>query len=276
MVIDFHTHIFPEKIAKRAIQSLEDNMLRANGKREYAYLDGTVSGLLASMEEQKIDMSVIMPIATTVKQAPSINAFAKEINSNYKNLISFGSVNPHQSDWEQVLEGLAENGFLGIKLHPEYQEFYICSDESIRIINKCEELGLLVLLHTGEDKGVLPPRHCTPKMLAQLLNYTDGHNVIAAHMGGLFRWEEVCEYLLTSPYYFDTSYSLGHMSRETAEKIITAHGADKILYGSDSPWEEQAKNAKILKELNLSDEDKDKILYKNALRLLKIGKEFQI
>ncbi|MDY3928251.1 MAG: amidohydrolase family protein [Clostridia bacterium] len=269
MVIDFHTHIFPDKIAKKAVASLEDNIYQISGTKEYAFLDGTLSDIKASMQKNDITYSVIMPIATKTTQAPSINAFAASINGK-DNIISFGSVHPLQEDYEEELSKIKELGLKGIKLHPEYQGFFIDSPESLKILKKAEELGLLVMLHTGEDKGIAPPVHCPPERLRNALNHLSGNNIIAAHMGGYNRWEEVLEYLCDTPIYLDTSYSVGRMSDELALEIFSKHGTDKILFGSDSPWQDQGDTVKALKKLGLDKDTENNILYNNGAKLLQL------
>ena len=161
MLIDFHTHTFPEKIAARTIEKLlgslrERNIAKAEAK---AYTDATVNGLLKSMDDYRVDYSVILPIATNIKQSDTINRVAVENNSSER-LFSFGSLHPMQENWERTIYDIKEKGLPGIKLHPEYQQFYITSKESIRLLKLCEKLELLVTLHTGGDVGIEPPIHC--------------------------------------------------------------------------------------------------------------------
>ena len=135
MIIDFHTHVFPDKISKRAIHSLEDNIVKIQGENFPARTDGSLGELLKTMKEDNVDYSVVLPIATTVTQSTSINKFAAEING-HNGIISFGSVHPLQNDCEKVLEEIKEAGLLGIKLHPEYQGVFVSSPEIKRILKK--------------------------------------------------------------------------------------------------------------------------------------------
>ena len=133
MLIDFHTHTFPEKIAARTVETLQANTMRVEKKYTPAYTDATVPGLLESMNKHGVDISVVLPIATAPRQTNTINMVAQDTNKNER-LFSFGSLHPMQEDWEAVIYGIAEKGLPGIKLHPEYQQFYIDSPESIRIL----------------------------------------------------------------------------------------------------------------------------------------------
>ena len=140
MLIDVHTHIFPSKIAPKTIKVLEAGFLQVQHKPYYAHTTGTVDGLRQSMKEFGVDKCVVLPIATTVKQSESINQFAVSIDSD--DVRSFGSVHPMQPDYDRVLEELAEHGIRGIKLHADYQDFYIDCKESIAVLKKAEEWGL--------------------------------------------------------------------------------------------------------------------------------------
>lgn len=269
MIIDFHTHIFPSKIAEKTIEILEEN-IKKQGVGETATIGATLNDLKQSMHKNDIDISVVLPIATNTHQSTSINTFAQAIN-NTDGILSFGSLHPMQSDWESVLYDIKEKGLRGIKLHPEYQQFYIDSKESIRILQKCDELDLITVLHSGNDIGVPPPVHCTPERLAHVFEYVKGDKIIAAHLGGWQLWDEVEKYLVGKPLYFDTAYTVNYISKEQFTRIIKNHGSEKILHATDSPWEKQGHAVQYIKSLNLSQEDIDNIFFKNAKKLLKIG-----
>lgn len=267
MLIDFHSHIFPDRIAQGALKSLSDSIVKYQGERYPHYTDGTLNGILKSMDDNGVDISVILPIATKPTQTENIISFAKSIQG--ERIASFASIHPEQEDWESVLESIAEDGFKGIKLHPEYQSFYVDSKRSIEILRKCEDLGLYVTLHTGFDYGMPPPAHCQPDRLKNVLDYVSGRFVIAAHLGAFTNWDEVEKHLVGTAINFDTAFISKFISPEQCKRIILDHGADKILFGSDSPWQEPKREYDFILSLGLSKEDEDKIFYKNALKILK-------
>lgn len=269
MIIDMHTHAFPDRIYERTIQILEQNIYENSNKEFHAIGSGNVSGLRASMAADGIDFSLVLPIATAPKQTDNINRFAAQINGT-DGVFSFGSLHPAQNDIEGILEQIAEAGLLGIKLHPEYQQFYVDSPEAIRIFKKCEQLGLYCMLHTGADHGCPPPIHCSPERLAHILDYVCGDHIIAAHMGGWHMWEEAQKYIIGSPMLIDTCFSLHLMPCEQALQMIRAHGADKVMVGSDWPWYSQKKSVEHVMELNLSDKEKALICGENARRILNL------
>ncbi len=269
MLIDTHTHVFPETIAARAITALEEGMWNTNACRNKAVIGGTLPDLLAEMDRSGVDLSVVAPIATKVTQSTSINHFAEQITDG-KRILSFGSVHPLQPDYEAVLEDLAARGFLGIKLHPEFQDFFIDSPHAIRVLQKAESLGLIILLHAGADMGYKPPYRCIPQRLAAALDHLDGRKIIAAHMGGYLMWEDVAKYLLDSPIYLDTAAVCREISTDTAMALILDHGPENILFASDSPWYSQGETRRWLEFLPLTDAQRELIAWKNFARLAQL------
>ena len=271
MLIDFHTHVFPDKIAGRTLEILENNIIKIQHREYPPVSDGTLSGRVESMEKYDVTASVVMPIATTVKQSASINKFAAKINNteiNGRKIYSFGSLHPMQENWEETLEEIAGLGLRGIKLHPEYQETFIDSPESVRLLKKAEELGLKVMIHAGADIGMPPPVHCSPQALAGLLDKIGGDNIIAAHMGGWRLWEDVYKYLKGSPIMFDACYVGGFIDPDLFVKLVEEHGSDKILFGTDMPWQSAGATREFIDGFGFDNETLDNIYYKNALRLL--------
>ncbi|MCI8590034.1 MAG: amidohydrolase family protein [Clostridiales bacterium] len=267
MVIDFHTHVFPEKVAPRALERLLSGIASQNRKGQ-AFTDLTVNGLRTSMKESGVDLSVVLPIATKPSQTESINAFAKQIQA--QDILSFGSLHPDQDDYERILVDLKQRGFKGIKLHPEFQHFYIDSPRSIQILKKAEELGLLVVVHAGVDVGMPPPVHCTPARLARVLEHVSGERLVAAHLGGFEMWDEVEKHLVGTPIWLDTAVIGPVIDAEQYKRIIKKHGAHKILFATDSPWEDQKEALQTLRSLALSDKEWNLITYQNAARLLEL------
>ncbi len=269
MIIDFHTHAFPDKIYERTIQILEGNILKYGGYEYKAFGTGNIDGLISNMERESISASVVLPIATSTKQTENINKFAALINGQ-NGVYSFGSLHPDCEDIDGVLEQIAELGLKGIKLHPEYQSFYIDSDKALKILRKCEDLGLYTVLHTGADHGCPPPLHCTPDRLKNILGYVSGRYVIAAHMGAWSMWEESQKYIIGTPIKIDTCFSLHLLDKNTARDMIEAHGAENVLFGSDWPWYSQRAAYEELVKTGISDEALKTICELNPRKILNI------
>ncbi len=265
-MIDFHTHIFPDAVAPKAISSLQAGTLRVEGISVPPHTDGTLTGLRASMQANGVSTSVVLPIATKPSQTPSINRFASSVQQD--GTLSFYSLHPMQEDREAVLEEIAAMGGKGIKLHPEFQYANVDSPEMLCILKKAAELHLIVVLHAGKDIGMPPPVHCTPMQLARALDAVPDVCIVAAHMGGWRMWDEVERYLVGRSLYFDTAFVADHLPKEQYLRIIRNHGVNRILFGSDSPWETPAHTLEGLKALQLTPAEMQQITYENAAHLL--------
>ena len=229
MVIDFHTHCFPDKIALRAIEKLS---FVSGGLKHHT--NGTYDDLLLSMKNNGVNISVVLNIATNENQQKNVNDFAASIN-NEKNIFSFGSVYPHAKDALYELERIKSIGLKGVKLHPDYQNFSVDDDFMKPIYKKISSLGLITVFHAGLDYGFSPPYGCTPEKLSRALSWFDSP-VVAAHWGGLNLSEDFIKHLCGKPLFIDTSFGYGSMPKYYAQTILDKHGADKMLFGTDLPW----------------------------------------
>lgn len=264
LVIDFHTHAFPDKIAERAINSLISG---CNG--EYMPCsDGTVSGLVSNMDKFGVDISVVQPVITKPSQTQTLNNWAKEITCD--RLISFGGIHPATDDYKKDIDFVCELGLPGIKLHPEYQQFTVDAPGMLKIYDYALSKGLIILFHAGYDPAYPPPIHSSPKQFADISKQMQGGVIVAAHLGGQRQWDDVEEYLAGTDVYLDTSMGMNYYSHEQFLRIVKKHGADKILFASDAPWSRAGEEIESLNSLPLSQDEKDMILYKNAKRLLNI------
>ncbi|MDF2542534.1 MAG: hypothetical protein K0S47_2252 [Herbinix sp.] len=191
MIIDFHTHIFPDKIAENTIHKLE-----AVGKIK-AFTDGTLNGLKASMIKSNITLSVVLPVITKPSQFKAVNEFARQITGK-EGIISFGGIHPDMDDYKERLLEIKEFGLLGIKLHPDYQEMFIDDPKMVRLIQSAVELGLIIVIHAGLDIGLPDPIHCSAKRAATMLKQIDNQNakIVLAHMGGFAVWDGVEEHIV--------------------------------------------------------------------------------
>ncbi|MBQ2676537.1 MAG: amidohydrolase family protein [Clostridia bacterium] len=263
MIIDFHTHAFPDVVAKKAIP-----MLSKKSGNMQPFTDGTAKGLIDRMDENGVDVCVVLNIATNPKQMQKVNDFAIAVNSD--RLVAFGSVHPDAPDALDELCRIKEAGLKGIKLHPDYQDFFVDEERMFPIYEKAAQLNLITVFHAGVDIGWFEPVHCTPQRLAKALPHFNGGVVVAAHMGGYMLWDDVEKHLVGKDVYFDTGFCYSRMPVLQAKRIVKNHGADKILLGSDLPWSPTEREVDFVKAFDLQKEDEEKILFENAKRLLKI------
>lgn len=263
MIIDFHTHIFPDKIAARSIEALS----KVSGVT--AATDGTLNGLLASMDKSGVDLSVIMPVVTKPPQFESVNTFAAKVNEQYAGrLLSFGGIHPDSEDYKSELNRIKELGLPGIKLHPDYQGVMLDDVRYMNIIEYADALDLTILVHAGIDIGLPEPVHCPPDKARKVLDTLKPKKLVLAHMGGWKQWDEVYEYLAGEPVYLDTAFSFDYMSRDMFMKIYEKHDKGKILFATDSPWSDAHRDIEVINSLPLSDADREAIFAGNAKRLL--------
>ena len=269
MIIDFHTHVFPEKIAKTTIDILAE---KANN---VPYTDGTVQGMLDAVDRAKADIAITLPVLTKPTQFDSVTKFAKAINDEYSHkgnkLISFGGMHPQCDDIEGKMAYLKLLGFKGVKIHPDYQNTYIDDDGYIKILTTAKKLDMIVVTHAGVDDGYLDqPVKCPPERVLKVIEQVGHSKFVLAHYGGHKQWDKVLEILAGKDVYFDTAYTLHEISEELFKKILSKHGDDKILFATDCPWRDIKSDVEIIKSYNLGKEIEDKIFYKNAKKLLNI------
>jgi len=263
MIIDFHTHAFSDKIVKKAVKVLVDNSGGIN-----PVFDGTITGLLNCAGVNGIDYCVLLNIATNERQMKVVNDFAIEANGG--RIISFGSVYPVADSAVDELYRIHSAGLKGIKLHPAYQGFYPDDDRAMKVYEKAAELGLITVFHAGTDIGIFEPNYSAPERIANALPAFKNAPVAAAHFGGYMQWYDVEKHLVGKNIYFDTSYCYSKMPFQQARRIVSDHGADKILFGSDLPWSAAADEMRFVASLGLSEDENKLIFGGNAARLLRI------
>lgn len=263
MVIDFHTHIFPDAIAEKSIAHLE----KVGGIK--AATDGTLNGLLASMERSGVDLSVILPVVTKPSQFDSINKFAAKVNETYAGrLLSFGGIHPDCEDYKAKLDAIKAYGLPGVKIHPDYQGVMIDDVRYMNIIEYASQLGLIVIVHAGVDIGLPDPVHCPPEKARKVIDAIRPEKLVLAHYGGWKQWEEVYEYLAGENVWLDTSFTLDYIEQDMFLKIFEKHDPKKILFATDSPWSDAKRTVEGIRNLPLPAAAIEDVLAGNAKRLL--------
>lgn len=269
MIIDFHTHVFPDKIAKSTIEFLE----KASSGR--ANTDGTVNGLVNHMKDSNVNIAITLPVLTKPTQFDSVMNFAIGINQAYSNkkekLISFGGIHPACDDIRGKMKTLKDNGFLGVKIHPDYQNTFIDDDGYIEILKCAKDLDLIVVTHSGVDDGYTgQPVKCPPELCLKVINKVNHNKFVLGHYGAHKQWENVLDLLCGKNVFFDTAFTLHEIEKDLFMQILDKHGEDKILFATDCPWRNMKDDLATLKSFNLKIETLDKILYKNAIKLLNL------
>lgn len=256
--LDFHTHIFPDRVAERAIAALiETYQAQPQG-------EATVAGLLRAMDAAGVDRAVVCPVATRPDQVVSINRWVTSLDR--ERFVPFGALHPDFEGLEEELRFLRDQGVRGVKLQPHFQGYELESPGLLRMFEQLRDF--VVLMHGGQEIKPIPSVPTTPERLRALHDRFPQHRLVIAHLGGYQMWEAVEDNLLGQDLYFDLSYTFDRLDDETIARFIAAHGIERILFGSDYPWMLPAQARAGLQRLGLPREQEHMILAGNAVRLL--------
>lgn len=258
-IIDFHTHVFPDSLAEKAMEQLAESSSMA------PFLDGRKSSLINSMEEAGIEKSVVCSIATRPEQFLAILEWSKSIRD--EKTIPFLSVHPEDNDPCNKIAITEAEGFKGIKLHPYYQNFVINDEKMFPVYEEIIKKGLVLLIHAGYDIAFKRDRRVSPDKILNVKKRYPELKLVAAHLGGWMIWEEVYDVLAGKDIFLDLSYAIDRQN-PLAEKIIEKHNENYLLFATDSPWASQKEYVDILKNMNIDNIKKRKIFYENAASLL--------
>jgi len=260
-IIDFHAHAFPDELAPRAMKVL---LAEAPGIK--AYRDGTVADLLRSMDEAGIETSVVCCIATRPAQFETILRWCDKIRSD--RIIAFPSVHPADADCVEHVREIRRAGFKGVKLHPFYQDFYACEKRVLPVYEEAALQELILVMHTGYDIAFPRIRRADPKMVAEIQKVFPTLKFVATHLGAWQQWDEVERHLMGREIRMEISFALEDLGVERSRRIIMQHPDGYVLFGTDSPWTEQAQTLSLLKKLQLPAKKLERILGGNARDLL--------
>jgi len=261
MIIDFHTHAFPDALAARAMK-----VLLAEAPQVRAYLDGTVTDLLRSMDRSGIEASVVCCIATKPGQFEPILRWCAQIRS--ERLIPFPSVHPGDPACVDAICRIREEGFRGIKLHPFYQDFFADEDRMLPFYEEVSRHDLLLVMHTGYDIAFPRIRRADPEKLLKIHRMFPALKLVTTHLGAWQQWEEVDRLLIGREIYMEISFAMDDVGLERARDMVMRHPDGYVLFGTDSPWTDQAGTLALLEKLNLPAGKLRRILADNALALL--------
>lgn len=280
MIIDFHTHTFPEAISERVLEKLG----KAAGVLPAT--NGTVLGLAASMKEAGITYSVNLPVMTSTEQVSSVNhhlLHEKEALAA-EGILTFGGMHPDYENYKDQLRRLSHAGIKGIKLHPAYQKVDLDDIRMKRIIACASELGLITLIHAGIDIGLYDHNYSSVAQILAVIKEVQPEKFVLAHMGNWACWDEVEHDLAGAPVYLDTAFSIGPLdaypdapggpySRVVLKdgdflRIARKHGIGRVLFATDSPWQPQKRYVERFSGIGLTKEEQRQILGENAGKLL--------
>lgn len=280
MIIDFHTHTFPEKISGKVVKKL--------GRISHTkpFTDGSVSDLLSSMQEASVDYSVNLPVMTSPEQVEKVNRSLIEQRHSLlaQGIITFGGMHPDYPDYKKELQRLKQAGIPGIKLHPAYQNVDLDDIRMMRILDCASELGLITLIHAGIDIGIYDHNYSSVRHILNVLEEVHPEKFVLAHMGGWACWDDVERDLAGAQVWLDTAFSIGpitpnpeqtempyrenNLSNADFVRLCRKHGTDHILFATDSPWQAQKDYIGRIEHTTLTALEKQLIFAENAKALL--------
>ena len=259
-IIDIHTHIYPDDIAKKATESVKQ-FYEIGGSD----MDGTVSMLLSRGKQAGIDRFVVLPVAIRPDKAKNINDFILEQTQAHPELVGFGTVHAAMDGLTDEVQRILELGLRGIKMHPDSQRFPI---DDIRLYPMYEAIQgrLPVMLHMGDHRY----DYSHPIRLRRILDQFPRLQAIAAHFGGHTMYAQACDILKDTQCILDVSSALMMMQPGDAEKYINIYGAERMAFGTDYPMWDPVTEVTRFRQLRLHPEQLEQIAYKTAANLLKL------
>ena len=283
MIIDFHTHTFPEKISIKVM----DKLSKVSGALPDT--TGSVSALAESMKNAGVNYSINLPVMTSPSQVVSVNTelIVSKQDMLRDGIITFGGIHPDFVDYKTELKRLKQEGILGLKLHPAYQNMDLDDIRMMRIIAYASELGLIILTHAGYDIGIYDHNYASVAHILKVLREVQPEKFVLAHMGNWAFWDEVESDLAGAPVWLDSAFSIGPINQRQDDgiypynnvilededflRIARKHGMDKILFATDCPWQGQKKYVERFQNIGLTKEEQRLFFAENAVRLLKLS-----
>ena len=262
MIINAHAHIFPDKIAQKAA----DGISSFYGGMKVRY-DGSLKTLLEEGGKAGVDRYIVQSVATVPHQVRAINDFIAEcVRNDPDKLIGFGALHPDHEDIKGEVKRIISLGLKGIKLHSDFQQFYIDDEFAFQMYEAAEDAGLPILFHVGDERYDFS----SPERLLRVVKRFPKLKVIAAHLCGWSVWDRGVELLEHGSVnlWADCSSSLYAMSPEHAAELIRKIGVDRVMWGTDYPMWSAKEELELFSRLPLSDEEREMILSGNALKLL--------
>ena len=261
-VINSHCHIYPEKIASKAVEGIKnfyDLNMSLNGRTDDLIKDGSKVGVVHYL---------VHSVATTPKQVKSINEFISyEVKSHNGLFTGFGTLHPDSDDIEGDFNYLCDLGLKGVKLHPDFQMFALNEKKAFDLGEVIAAGDVPLLIQCGDFRY----NYSNPEHLIPFLDNFPVLTVIGAHFAGWSMWEDATRQLSgRENLYVDLSSSLYALSAETANELIHAYGTDKVLWGTDYPMWDSVSEMEYFNRIDLTDEERSMILYENAAKLLKL------
>lgn len=259
-VVDAHTHIYPNKIASKAVSAVG----AFYGVEHSMAGDGSVDDLVARCADAGITHCIVHSVATTAHAVPIINGFIAEQCARHPGFIGFGTMHPDCEDMEAQVEHALSLGLHGFKLHPDTQRVNM-DDPRLMVFYELIAGRVPLVVHTGDYRyGFSHPRR-----LARIIKAFPDLVVDAAHLGGWSIYDIGYDVLheelgRSDRLYVDASSSFAWIGQRHMRELIGMWGADRVMFGSDYPMWDPGTELDLMTHTGLSDEELDRVLWRNA------------
>ncbi|MDR1713285.1 MAG: amidohydrolase family protein [Coriobacteriales bacterium] len=275
-VIDFHVHVYPEKLAPRVMAAFSKFPILIG-------TDGTVAAWLAHMDAAGVDKSVLLTVPTKPAQVVAANDFLRPL-LYHDRFIPFAGVHPACEDAAGIVRRAAREGFRGIKLHPIMQGFKPQDARMFPIYDAAIDAEMVILFHAGagmdfdaEDKPMSTTNAARGTLadfaaLFAQRDYGQYQRFVFAHLGGRPNFQQFPDFKRGWPGYLDLAYTMGLMPDEHLLALARDFGCDRILFGTDGPWADEQRDLDYLLHIGFDDDELRGILYNNAAQLLGLEK----
>jgi len=251
--VDIHNHIYPEKIADRAV---------AGVGRFYGVVmncTGTVDELLRLQEQAGLDYSLVHSVALKPDQVITINDFIAEQCREHPSFIGFATMHQDFEDKAGEIERAISLGLSGFKLHPDSQEVNIDDDRLMEFYALLEG-RLPVMLHCGDYRY----DYSHPRRTKHLLQEFPNLAVDCAHFGGWSIYDLAVEYLQDEHCFMDISSASVWLGPRRTTELIKLYGAERILFGSDYPMWSPVEEMERFYLNNLTSIEQEQVLWHSA------------
>jgi len=258
MVIDGHIHVWPDRIAQRALGTPTPGLRR--------FGDGTVASASAALEQAGIDRGICLAVADTPARLEAANDFVGSLDPG--RFIGFGSVHPGRSTADN-LASLRRNGLKGVKVHPLFQGYALDNPGLWEILDQLQG-EFVAVFHVGPERAGEDDQRATPRMIGDIARAFPRLDIVAAHLGGYHRLDQALEEVIGLNVYLDTSWppSIASLEGARVREVIERHGADRVVFATDWPMADPAAEIDAIRALGLPDADTEAVLGGNFARLL--------
>jgi predicted TIM-barrel fold metal-dependent hydrolase len=259
MIIDSHAHVWPDHIAAQVLAQRPAGLDPRH--------DGTVNGLLRTMDAAGIDRAVALGVAGVARNVERTNEFIGGLDRT--RFIPFGSVHPELSN-EVNVQSLADHGIRGVKLHPLFQEVSLADPRVIDLMRALAEAGFTVITHAGAGGSAAANQRGAPHHLRALIDAVPSLRIIACHYGGYQLLDEAEQAVVGSPAVLETSWppSVAVLDADRIRRIVGRHGAHRVVFGSDWPMTDPAAEIAAIRSWGLPAQQERGILGENLAALL--------